>query len=352
MYGAIQERDLTGPDQYTHQRSGSGPLCEYLGRFPQLPTDPDPDIVDEWEFEDFVLRKLEYAVEPKLRVEAYLLVPDGVDKATPAPGVLALHEHNDEYLAGKSETVGLVEDPEYTYLRAVHPDPSHEPPDAKRQFAYGRDLVKRGYVVLAPDFLSFETYRDSGSQDDPDYYDIPETQFLRGFEQMVSQKYLLYGSTLAAKHLHDVVVAVSVLTGLREVAGQGIGVIGHSQGGPFASLLAAFDDRIEAGVSSCGTFSYDRYEWSNRMETADTILPGFRADGYDFDYLLDAIPPTPFLATYGSEEMNNGEEFLETDRNQFTAIRFEGGHGFPTAVRERAYDFLEAHVDASPEKPK
>ena len=199
-------------------------------------------------------------------------------------------------------------------------------------------------MVLAPDFLSFEAYRDSGSRDDPDYYQVPDTQFLRGFEQMVSQKYLLYGSTLAAKHLHDTVVEISVLTSRQEVAGEGIGVIGHSMGGLFTSLLAAFDDRVLAGVSSCGTFSYDRYEWSNRMETADTILPGFRADGHDLDYVLDAIPPTPFFATYGSDETNTGEELLDGDRKNFTSVRFEGGHGFPSTVREQAYDFLDAHV--------
>jgi len=348
MYGAIQERDLTDREQYFHRRSGSDPLCEYLGRFPRLPTDPDPTVVNEWAFDDFELREIEYAVEPALQVAAYLLVPDGVDDATPAPGVLALHEHNDEYLAGKSEPVGLVEDPAYTQLRAVEPDPAHDPPDVKRQFAYGRDLAERGYVVLAPDFLGFEAYRDSGSRDDPDYYDVPETQFLRGFEQMVSEKYLLYGSTLAAKHLHDAVVAVSVLTGQSEVAGGEVGVVGHSLGGQFASLLAAFDGRVAAGVSSCGTISYDRYERSNRMETADTILPGFRADGHDFDYVLDAIPPTPFLATHGSEDTNKGEEFFDVDHDEFEAVGFEGGHGFPAAVRERAYDFLEAHVGQSP----
>lgn len=343
-YGAVQDRDLTGRGQYPHRRPASDGLCEYLGRFPRLPADPEPAVVDEWAFDGFALRTITYAVEPDLRVEAYLLVPDGVDAAVPAPGVLALHEHNDEYLAGKSETVGLVEDPAYTRLRAVDPDPDHDPPGTKRQFAYARDLAERGNVVLAPDLLSFETYRDAGSRDDPDYYDVPETQFLRGFEQMVCQKYLLYRSTLAAKHVHDVAVAVSVLAGRPEVAGSGVGVVGHSLGGQLASLLAAFDDRVAAGVSSCGTISYERYERSNRMETADTVLPGFRADGRDFDYVLDAIPPTPFLATHGSEDANKGEEFLDADRNGFEAVRFEGGHGFPAPVRERAYDFLDAHL--------
>lgn len=344
VYGAIQDREFAGCAQYDHRRPESDGLCEYLGRFPRLPVDPNLTTVDTWAFDGFALREIEYAVEPGLRVTSFLLVPDGVDGDTPAPGVLALHEHNDEYLAGKSETVGLVKNPEYTRLRAVSPDPEHEPPDNKRQFAYARDLVERGYVVLAPDFLGFEAYRDAGSQDDADYYDVPDTQFLRGFEEMVSEKYLLYGSTLAVKHLHDAVVAVSVLTNLSSVSGAEIGVIGHSQGGQFASWLAAFDKRIAAGVSSCGTLSYESYERSNRAETADTILPGFRADGHDFDYVLDAIPPTPFLATDGSEDTNKGTEFLRDDRVGFETIRFEGGHGFPAPVRERSYEFLGTHV--------
>jgi hypothetical protein len=328
-YGAVQDRAFTeGVDQYQYFRRENMQLVEYLKKFPLVPDSLKINYVDLWDFHSFNLHKIQYCVEPSLSIFAYLLIPKNLK--TKVPGILALHEHNDEYKAGKSETIGLVQNPEYTKLEAVAPNPKHVTPESHRQFAYARDLCEQGYVVLAPDFIGFEEYREVN-----DYYNEPG--FLRGYEEMLSSKYLLYGSCLLAKHLHDLYVAVSVLASIDNVDSNRIGVIGHSLGGEMASILAAFDSRIKAGAVSCGFFSYDTFEQSGRMETAESVIPNFRADNLNFDFFLKMIPPTPFLLTHDARDAVK----LPNDTwKNLMVFEHQNGHSFPDAARKRAYDFL------------
>lgn len=333
-YIDVQDRKLTSNlGQYKHFREENDEIVEYLGLFPRVPENLDVKTLDRWDFDDFTLKKISYKVEPEVEIRAYLLIPKGAKSER--PGILAFHQHNDEYRAGKSETVGLVKNPEYTKLEAVAPDSEYQPPESRRQFAYAKDLAKRGFVVLAPDFISFEEYRD-----EDEYYE--QDKFLRLYEQTLSEKYILYGSCLLAKHVHDAYIATSVLSSLENVDSNAIGVIGHSLGGNIATMSSLFDKRIKAGVSNCGIVSYEDFEESRRAETADTILPGFRKNGKDYDFFLDKIPPTHFLATVGKEDMRSGtKKVLQGDRNNFEKIIFDAGHEFPKGVREEAYSFLD-----------
>jgi hypothetical protein len=328
-YGAVQDRGFTEDvAQYQHYRRENAPIFKYLKKFPILPESLEISYVDSWDFHSFKLHKIAYCVEPSLSVFTYLLLPKNLNSKT--PGILALHEHNDEYNAGKSETIGLVQNPEYTKLEAVPPNPAHEPPKSHRQFAYARYLCEQGFIVLAPDFIGFEEYREVN-----DYYSEPG--FLRGYEEMLSSKYVLYGSCLLAKHLHDLYVAVSVLSSIDNVDSDRIGVIGHSLGGEMASILTAFDSRIRVGAVSCGFVSYDAFEKSGRMETAESIIPNFRADQLDFDFFLKMIPPTPFLLTHDARD--TAKLPPDTWKN-LMVFEHNSGHQFPDAARKQAYSFL------------
>ncbi|NHJ13287.1 MAG: hypothetical protein EAX95_06390 [Candidatus Thorarchaeota archaeon] len=332
-YGAVQDRVLTDDfNQYQYHRKENAQLFKYLRKFPLIPKSLELGYMDLWDFHSFDLHKIQYCVEPELPIFAYLLIPKNLQ--IKVPGILALHEHNDEYKAGKSETIGLVQNPEYTKLEAVAPNPRYVTPESHRQFAYAKDLCEQGFVVLAPDFIGFEEYREVS-----DYYN--ELGFLRGYEEMLSSKYILYGSCLLAKHLHDLYVAVSVLTSLGYVNSDRIGVIGHSMGGEMASILTAIDSRIKAGAVSCGYVSYNAFEKSGRMETAEAIIPNFRADRKDFDFFLKMIPPTPFLLTHDARETAD----LPNDTwKNLDVFEHKSGHSFPDAARMRAYAFLRANL--------
>ena len=335
-YGDVARRGLTTTyAQYPGFREENSVIASWLGRMPHLPLATSQMLLDEWDFGTFHLQKIAYSTEPGVSVRAYLLRPTAAP-IYPAPGILALHQHNDEYAAGKSELVGLVDNADYPHLRAVSPHGTQRPSSLRVPFAYARELAERGYIVLAPDFIGFEEYRD---QDD--YYQQPS--FIRLYEEMLSSKYLLYGSCLMAKHVHDVLVAVTVLAAAQGVDPDRIGVIGHSLGGEVAAIAATLDNRIKAGVSSCGIVAYQHFEQSGRAESAETIIPGFRAAGYNFDFFLARIAPTPFLATYGLDEPGAAERQKLLPAS-IEGLAFAGGHGFPAQIRQQCYTFLDHHL--------
>ena len=70
------------------------------------------------------------------KVIAFLLLPEILDKN---PAILINHQHNREHHLGKSEVCGLAGNP----LQA-----------------FGPALVKKGFVVLAPDSICFEERLD------------------------------------------------------------------------------------------------------------------------------------------------------------------------------------------------
>ena len=77
------------------------------------------------------------------KVIAFLLLPEILHKN---PAVLINHQHNREYHLGKSEVCGLAGNP----LQA-----------------FGPELAKRGFVVLAPDSICFEERRKNAHGIEP-----------------------------------------------------------------------------------------------------------------------------------------------------------------------------------------
>ena len=148
----------------------------------------------------YIQKLIEYNVEKNERVKSYLLIPKNIKKA---PGILAIHQHHGNWDIGKSEVVGLTSDTMYSY---------------------GVDLVKRGYVVIAPDIICFEDRKGK------DKFNIDRDSKAM-YERFKFCDYLVHGTTLQTKTLHDLSVAVDVLCELEYVDKNRIGVIGHSLGG-------------------------------------------------------------------------------------------------------------------------
>ena len=332
-FADIEGRGFSDSDaQYEYLRESAKDICGLLGRFPRLPDSFESKVVAEWDFGAFSLRKISYCTETDLPIHAYLLFPNVIANG-PFPAVIALHQHNDEYRVGKSEPVGLIDSSEYLKPAPIYPDPSHRSP--RPSYQYARELAERGFVVLAPDFIGFEEYRED---DDSDWH----PSFVREYEEILSAQFILNGSCLLAKHLHDVYVAATVIGATPGVDSERVGVFGHSLGGWVALVAAGFDRRIKAGVSSCGVVSYEGIAAGN-VSSADNIIPRFRALGLDSDFFLSKIAPTPFLATCGNkeEEMNWVRKLAQ---GNIDLLEFDGGHELPSEVRRSCYRFLDLHL--------
>src|SRR6476646_4848031 len=142
----------------------------------------------------YVRKTLTYQAEAGDRVPAYLLIPTGFTGKRPA--MLCLHQ---TVALGKGQPVGLDQ-------------------DANKHYAL--ELVRRGYVCLAPDYPSFGDYK----------YDFKKGPHPSG----------------TMKAIWNNVRGVDLLRSLPEVDGDRVGAIGHSLGGHNALFTAAFDDRIKA----------------------------------------------------------------------------------------------------------
>jgi dienelactone hydrolase len=274
----------------------------------------DVQITEETKLDGYVRKKLSFASEKGDRVPAYLLIPTGREGKRPA--VLCLHQTVN---IGKGQPVGLDK-------------------DVNKHYAV--ELVKRGYVCLAPDYPSFGDHA----------YDFKKSQFQSG----------------TMKAIWDNMRAIDFLQSLDQVAGTRIGAIGHSLGGHNAMFTAAFDKRIKVVVSCCGFCSFQKYYGGNlKGWTSDRYMPRIASTygndpkkmPFDFTDVVISFAPRAFLAIAperddnfavdgvrdvikaakpGYENLKAGEELQ---------VRYpDAGHDFPPDERTAAYEFMDKRL--------
>jgi dienelactone hydrolase len=281
-------------------------------------------MIDEGEYSR---ARVTYMVEPGERVPAWLLTPHGEVPASGWPAVLAVHQHAGQFELGKSEPAGLA---------------------GLAMYSYGRELCRRGYIVLCPDLLCFEERRPAR-----------EVRLARSAlegaenERFEFTKRLLNGSCLQTKYLHDLTCAVDVLTSLPTVNQERLGVIGHSLGGLQALWLAWYDARIILAVSSCGFGLLRTLVRDGINHGFATYVPGL-LNICDLDMVAAAVSPRAFLLTAGEDDplfpIDGVRTIVTAARHQyaeaevperFEAILFASGHSFPDEVKSEAYAFVD-----------
>ncbi len=216
-----------------------------------------------------------YDVEAGERVSAWLLIPQG----TPPPdgwlAILAIHQHDNRFDLGKAEPAGL---------------------SGNAMYAYGQELCQRGYVVLCPDLLCFEDRRPARA--------VRQANRVlddAGYERFEFTRYILSGSCLQTKYLHDLTCSIDLLVSLPEVNHERLGVIGHSLGGLEALWLTWYDARITAAISSCG-FGLLRTLMRDGINHGFAMyIPGI-LEVCDLDELVGALAPRAFLLTAGETD--------------------------------------------------
>lgn len=285
-----------------------------MGPIPEKSTAP---LNIEYEFDKtvhldgYTRHKIWFSPEPNDRVPAYLLVPDNLNG--PVPGILCPHPTNPD---GKDMVVGLVD---------------------KANRNYAEELAQRGYVTLAPDYPGFGEYK-------PDVYAM-------GY------------ASATAKGIVNHQRALDLLASLSYVDGETLGVIGHSLGGHNALFLAAFDQRVDVTVTSCGFNSFAKYKGGD--------LTGWSHEGYmpriaseydkdpakmpfDFTEILGAIAPRSVFISAPLHDTNfevSGVydciqaaepvyKLYDRPKN-LRAIHPDCEHDFPPDAREQAYTFID-----------
>lgn len=264
----------------------------------------------------YIQKLIEYNIEKNERVKSYLLIPKNIKKA---PGILAIHQHHGNWDVGKSEVVGLTSDTMYSY---------------------GVDLVKRGYVVIAPDIICFEDRKGK------DKFNIDRDSKAM-YERFKFCDYLVHGTTLQTKTLHDLSVAVDVLCELEYVDKNRIGVIGHSLGGQEAILMEWFDKRIKVAASSCGLSMMQDIIDNMVMHSFYLYIPNM-LKYCDFDEIISEITiDRKLIMSSGLKDERHcplsGIDKIEKMNNNdnFKSIRFDGDHQFGNNEKKIIYEYID-----------
>lgn len=280
-------------------------------------------ILESTEEDGYIRQLIEYDSHGD-RVIAFLLLPENLDKN---PAILINHQHNREHHLGKSEVCGLAGNP----LQA-----------------FGPELAKRGFVVLAPDSICFEERRK-----DPH---VEGFDFWQHFNEMCYR--IIRGEYLMKKVLEDAVNGITLLSNLAHVDNKRIGTLGHSYGGNTVLFLSALDERI---AFSCASGSACTYE--NRMKNdvgieMASVIPNFHGK-YDIYDLVSCIAPRRLLIVSAEDDKYSRDAsyivekaspaYREQDALQnLHHKRYPGGHAL---TRER-FDFIIEWLDANAKTAK
>ncbi|WP_462409868.1 alpha/beta hydrolase family protein [Neobacillus sp. Marseille-QA0830] len=280
--------------------------------------------MDDWVPAYILIPKIDRTMELKTEKDVlHLLFSGKTEFQTRFPAVLALHPTSEN---GKDD-ISL--------------------PSGRENRRYAYELVKRGYVVLAPDTIT------AGERVLPEDKAFHTKTFYRNHPEW----------SAVGKMLADHQQGISLLEKLPMVKQDRIGVIGHSLGGYNSYFLAGIDKRVKAVVCSCGfsTFTRDpeRHRWGKREwfshlpKISDYISKG--KVPFEFNEVAGLAAPTPLFMSIAENDpifphfLPASQALADVCRlyqwlgegDKFTYMMGDFGHDFPVQVRESAYDFLD-----------
>lgn len=253
------------------------------------------------------------------KVIAFLLLPEILGEN---PAILINHQHNREHHLGKSEVCGLAGNP----LQA-----------------FGPELAKKGFVVLAPDSICFEERRQ-----DPH---VEGFDFWQHFNEMCYR--IIKGDYLMKKVLDDAMNGITLLSNLNYVDDKKIGTLGHSYGGNTVLFLSALDERIAYSCASGSACTYENRMINNVGIEMASVIPNFHGK-YDIYDLVSCIAPRRLLIVSAEDDKYSKDASYIVEKATLTYLeydalqnlhhkRYSGGHGL---TKER-FDFIIEWLDSN-----
>ena len=313
---------VTEKDWEVRRQEILGAMQEVMGRLPDCDNLPPLDIqvIHVQDEETFVRKTIRFTAAENEFVTAYLYLPRSNGNKRPA--MLALQ--GTDFALGKRSVDGE---------------------SSQNNRATARELARRGYVVIAPDYPGMGELKD---------FDFKSARYESG--------------TMAAIFYHR--RCVDLLQSLDEVVPDRIGVIGHSLGGHNAMFVGAFDPRINVIVSSCGWTPFEDCDADLGQWAQDVYMPFIR-DKYQSDWqripfefheVIAIFAPraffsssptgdTPFIVDgvrKGIALASKAYAFHHSENN--LQVRYpETGHDFPPDIRLEAYRFIDRVLNFQPD---
>ncbi|TXK21026.1 hypothetical protein FVR03_23665, partial [Pontibacter qinzhouensis] len=241
------------------QREAKAKMHELLAFNPE-PAPLQSEILQTIKRDGYTQYLVRYNLNALQKTEAFLLIPDNLQK--PAPAVIALHDHGGFYFFGKEKHTLTDNMPPVLveYVQNLYDG----------QF-YADELAKRGFVVLSPDAMYFGSQKLQPETVSPQftkallsssYEDESErirayNKFANSHEIPLNKTILASGTTWLGIIAQGDRVAVDFLLSRPEVDKDKIGCIGLSLGGLRSTYLFGLDNRIKAGVVAAFSTTFE-----------------------------------------------------------------------------------------------
>jgi dienelactone hydrolase len=306
---AMQFRGSTAEECRRWQADFAAKLRTLLG--PHAPPSKWHTITERRvELDDHVRDELVLTAEDHPPLPLYILTPcDKTDRRR--AGVLALHGHGAhgyDPVAGRDDLPGVA-----NAIKSCNYD-------------YGRQLVRRGYVVAVPCLTPFG--RRLGKADTYGKQDACAVTFVR---------LQLLGKLLIAENLRDCLWALEALARHEQVDAKRLGCVGLSYGGRMTMLTAALEPRIRVAVVS-GALNVMQERVAVKYSCGAQVIPGLLNFG-DVPEIGSLIAPRPCVWEVGAHDglmiPRWTDEALARMRRAYKALgaeeqllvdRFDGGH--------------------------
>lgn len=289
-------------------------IAEIIGiELPNLVSDIKYTVLETTQEDGYTRELIEYNSFGD-KVVAYLLLPEILNNN---PAILINHQHNREHHLGKSEVCGLAGNP----LQA-----------------FGPQLAKNGFVVLAPDSICFEDRRKDPTVEGFDFW--------QHFDEMCYR--ILKGDYLMKKVLNDAMNGITLLSNFDYVDKNRIGTLGHSYGGNTVLFLSALDERIAFSCASGSACTYKNRMMNGVGIEMASVIPNFHGK-YDIDDLVSCIAPRRLLIVSSDDDKYSKDApdivakvspiYSQNDAlSNLCHNRYQGGHAL---TKERFDDIIK-----------
>jgi len=236
------------------------------------------------EFDDYVREEWLLQADGVPSLPLYVLRPR---TAAPADGrwplILAVHGHGPY---GNDAVAGVDTTPERAAeIKELHYD-------------YGRQLVRRGYLVLAPCLTPF------GRRLDARFQNSKQDQCGVAFVRM-----MMLGQTLIGANLRDLIWALDYASSRPDARADRIGCVGLSYGGRMTMLVTAVDPRVRVAVIS-GALNVMQERIEGAFGCGAQVIPGLLEIG-DTPEIGSLIAPRPCIWEIGSKDKLLPREWAE-----------------------------------------
>jgi dienelactone hydrolase len=303
-----------------------------------------PQVIAETDRGSYVARQVVFNLSAESRVRGLMLVPKG---AGPFPAALMLHDHGGKFDIGKEKAIQPWGD---TAQDAARLASSQAWADKHFSGRYPGDaLARRGYVVLAVDALG---WGDRGP--------------LTGdAQQALAANAFNLGSSLAGIMAAEDARAAAFLAAQPEVDRRKVAAIGFSMGAFRAWQVAALSDAVTAVVAAnwMATTEGLMVPGNNQLRGSSAwnmLHPGLLRQ-MDFPDVASLAAPKPAMFFAGEQDRLFPAASVRTAfgkmgqvwkawgaQDKFEAHMLPGGHVFPQAEQDAAYDWLDGQFGRAP----